>query len=194
MKTKAQIIFAVTAKLISAFVFTTRIVQFLFFLNPKFQASSHFLRQHRPVCVIPVRKPHCWLSYRMAHIYTSKLLHGPDMTSDMTGLVQKPSRTDKVIKITNYDSSETALQMSRAMTKPTSCICENKGADQLRSHCEADQGLCFRYTNSTVPLQLKSEISRFSLFSVTVQVGLCRTWSEPHCWFSYEADQMKSFV
>ena len=30
----------VTAKLISAFVFATRIVQFLFFLNPKFQASS----------------------------------------------------------------------------------------------------------------------------------------------------------
>ena len=29
-----------TAKLISAFVFATRIVQFLFFLNPKFQASS----------------------------------------------------------------------------------------------------------------------------------------------------------
>ena len=32
-----------TAKLISAFVFATRIVQSLFFLNPKFQASSLFL-------------------------------------------------------------------------------------------------------------------------------------------------------
>ena len=32
-KTKAQISFAVTAKLISAFVFATRIVQFLYFLN-----------------------------------------------------------------------------------------------------------------------------------------------------------------
>ena len=42
-KTKAQISFAVTAKLISAFVFATRIVQFLFFLNLKFQASSHLL-------------------------------------------------------------------------------------------------------------------------------------------------------
>ena len=42
-KTKAQISFAVTAKLISAFVFATRVVQFLFFLNPKFQASSHLL-------------------------------------------------------------------------------------------------------------------------------------------------------
>ena len=35
--------FAVTAKLISAFVFATRIVQSLFFLNPKFQASSLLL-------------------------------------------------------------------------------------------------------------------------------------------------------
>ena len=34
-----QISFAVTAKLISAFVYATQIVHFLFFLNPKFQAS-----------------------------------------------------------------------------------------------------------------------------------------------------------
>ena len=40
VKTKMQISFAVTAKLISAFVFATRIVQFLYFINPKFQASS----------------------------------------------------------------------------------------------------------------------------------------------------------
>ena len=42
-KTKAQISFAVTAKLISAFVFATRIVQLLFFLNLKFLVSSHLL-------------------------------------------------------------------------------------------------------------------------------------------------------
>ena len=56
-KTKTQISFAVTAKLISAFVFATRIVQSLFFLNTKFQASSHLLRLHSPVCVGPGRKP-----------------------------------------------------------------------------------------------------------------------------------------
>ena len=42
-KTKTQISSAVTAKLISAFVFATRIVHFLYFLNPKFQASSLLL-------------------------------------------------------------------------------------------------------------------------------------------------------
>ena len=42
-KTKTQISFAVTAKLISGFVFTTRIVLSNYFLNPEFQASSHLL-------------------------------------------------------------------------------------------------------------------------------------------------------
>ena len=56
-KTKTQISFAVTAKLISAFVFATRRVQFLFYLNLKFQASSHLLWLYSPVCVGPGRKP-----------------------------------------------------------------------------------------------------------------------------------------
>ena len=34
--------------------------------------------------------------------------------------------------------------------KKTICKCENKGADQLRSYCEADQRLCFRYSDSTI--------------------------------------------
>ena len=50
----ASQLLAVTAKLISAFVFATRIVQFLFFINPKFQASSHLLWLHSLVCVGPI--------------------------------------------------------------------------------------------------------------------------------------------
>ena len=42
-KPKAQISCAVTAQLISAFVFSTWIVQFLFLLNLKFQCSSLLL-------------------------------------------------------------------------------------------------------------------------------------------------------
>ena len=49
--------------------------------------------------------------------------------------------------------------LSRLMGKPTICICENKDADQLRGNREADQHLCFRYSDSTIPLLLKSEIS-----------------------------------
>ena len=49
--------------------------------------------------------------------------------------------------------------MSRVVRKPAFCICENKDADQLRGNREADQRLCFRYMESTIPLLPKSEIS-----------------------------------
>ena len=55
-KTKAQNSFAVTAKLNSAFVFTTRIVPFIFLLKPKFQACSLFLKLSMPVYVRRGRK------------------------------------------------------------------------------------------------------------------------------------------
>ena len=51
------------------------------------------------------------------------------------------------------------------MRKAAFRICENKGADQLHGnreadrYHEADQRLCFRYTDSTIPLLPKSEIS-----------------------------------
>ena len=54
-------------KLISAFVFATRIVYFLFFQNLNFQASSH-LCLDSSVFVGPVRKPHCWFSHDRAQI------------------------------------------------------------------------------------------------------------------------------
>ena len=56
-KTKTQISFALTAKLISAFVFATRIVQLLYFLNPKNQVFSNFLWVYSAVCVWTCLKP-----------------------------------------------------------------------------------------------------------------------------------------
>ena len=47
--------------------------------------------------------------------------------------------------------------MSLVMRKPAFCICENKNADQLRGNREADQRLCFRYGDSTIPLLPVSE-------------------------------------
>ena len=70
------------------------------------------------------------------------------------------------------------LEMSHRMEKPTICIGENKAADQPCSNCTADQRLCFRSIDSTIPLLLKSEISRFWPAPETVQASLCRTWSE----------------
>ena len=53
------------------------------------------------------------------------------------------------------------LYLSRPMRKPTICIGENKDADQLRGNREADQRLCFRYSDSTIPPLLNSKISSF---------------------------------
>ena len=51
--------------------------------------------------------------------------------------------------------------MSRLMGKATICIGENKDADQLRGNREADQRLCFRYPDRTIPLLPKYEMSCF---------------------------------
>ena len=64
------------------------------------------------------------------------------------------------------------------MRKPTFCICENKDTDQLRDNPKADQGLCFRYMDSTIPVLSKSEISSLEPSSVAVQPGLCPTIAE----------------
>ena len=51
------------------------------------------------------------------------------------------------------------IYMSLITSKPAFCICENKDADHLRGNREDDQRLCFRYTDSTIPLLIKSVIS-----------------------------------
>ena len=67
-----------------------------------------------------------------------------------------------------------------------------KDADQLRGNREADQRLCFRYTDKTIPLLPKSEISSLLPFSTAVQPGLCRTWSgNPEDRFSHNEAQIR---
>ena len=74
--------------------------------------------------------------------------------------------------------------MSLVVRKPAFCICENKVVDQLRSNCAADQRLCFRYTDNTIPLLPKSEISSLSPSSVALQPG------SPEDRFSHNEAQM----
>ena len=74
-KTKTQISFAVTAKLISAFVFATQIVQSIYYLNPKFQGSSHLLWLYSPLCVGPGRKPRRPVFSQRGSNVTSRIPH-----------------------------------------------------------------------------------------------------------------------
>ena len=55
------------AHLISAFVFTTQIIQSLYFINPKFQVSSHLLRLYSQVCDGLVGNPKDRISRVMAY-------------------------------------------------------------------------------------------------------------------------------
>ena len=64
-------------------------------------------------------------------------------------------------------------KMNRVMRKPAFCICENKDADQPRGNREADQRLCFRYTDS---IELRSGLNLliqcfFFFFSCYYTVG-----------------------
>ena len=59
----------------------------------------------------------------------------------------------------------------------------NKGTDQLCSNCTADQHLCFRYTDSTIPLLSRFKICSLLPSCVIVQPDLFRTWSEPRLLF-----------
>ena len=73
----------------------------------------------------------------------------PTKYSDVMGNSEDPDQTGPIIK----------FKMNRDMRKPAICICQNKGADQLRGNHAADQRLCFRYINSQIPLLSKSESS-----------------------------------
>ena len=64
------------------------------------------------------------------------------------------------------------------MRKPAFCMCKNKGADQIRGNREADQRLCFRYIESTIPLLPIYKISSIKPSCVVAQPGLSGAWSE----------------
>ena len=56
-------------------------------------------------------------------------------------------------------SSSHITLKNHSIRKSTICICENnKGADQLRGNRENDLRLCFRYTDSTIPLLLNFKL------------------------------------
>ena len=62
------------AQLISAFVYATRIVLSIYFLNLKFQAPSNLLWLYSPVCVGPGRKPEAQIkieSYNELRAYSN---------------------------------------------------------------------------------------------------------------------------
>ena len=117
-KIKVQISCAVTAQLISAFVFPTRIVQFLFFLNLKFQAIFYSCTDR----FVPdlVGTPKDRFSHVAAHMcvlycrYLNSKLEAKDNLPEFLFL------------------TECACVIFLLINEPLHdfCLCENKGADK----------------------------------------------------------------
>ena len=77
------------------------------------------------------------------------------------------------------------------MRKLTFCLCKSKGADQLRSNCEADQRLFFFATQIVQYLfflHQKFQAPSLLLWPYSL-VGVRPVW-KPHCWFSHETVQI----
>ena len=68
------------AQLISAFVFATQIVQSLYFVNLKFQASSHLLCLYSPVCPTWSETPMTGF-LRMQHIWVHTMAASASLAS-----------------------------------------------------------------------------------------------------------------
>ena len=100
--------------------------------------------------------------------------HPEDQLSQVTAQMQ----TEYISNFNNKVGVWGLGKMSRIARKRDYCLCQNKGADQLRGNREADQRLCFRYLDSTIPLLPICKISSFKPASVAAQTGLCQTRSE----------------
>ena len=71
------------------------------------------------------------------------------------------------------------------MRKPAFCICEDKDADQLRGNREADQRLCFRYMDSTIPIIRKhAHDTKYTALQSIVPVLAVRRDNQGIVWVS----------
>ena len=63
---------------------------------------------------------------------------------------------DSCLNVTHLKKFMKTIMQFSPIRKPTFCICKNQDADQLGDNCAADQRLCFRCLDSTIPLLPKS--------------------------------------
>ena len=70
---------------------------------------------------------------------------------DLKGGSEECPQSLFLAKIRKNNVTPVNYDMSHVVRKRAFCICEKKGADQLRGNHVADQPLCFRYTDSTIP-------------------------------------------
>ena len=126
----------------------------------KTKALISFAVTAKLICGFVFTYANCWFSHAQAHIYiffpAYYEVYGNDPVwkpyrRNFAGQFAPETRKTCIVGIKNELSHK----------KSAICICKSKDADQLHGNREADQCLCFRYTDSTLLLLLKSEISSF---------------------------------
>ena len=110
-----QISFAVTAKLISAFVFAIWIEQSLYYLNPKLQASSYLLWLYSPVCVGPGRNPEDRFSQNEALMATVLRRQAPLLGPEQKSLEYKRYEIDPHVQTISSRNLITKLSYGHSL-------------------------------------------------------------------------------
>ena len=80
------------------------------------------------------------------------------------------------------------VHMSRARRKPFFCLCENKGTDQLRGNCEADQCLCF--ATWTVQFLFYLHFKHLAFFCDCTALFVLDLVGNPNCCFPHAQAHM----
>ena len=162
----ALISFAVTAKLICVFVFAYADCWFfygaahLLFIS-LFQSRLSYIL-HEEESSKRSRRPRqtyekIWASWVVTTRTRKRLCVGK--TGFQGYAIKVPRWTQASKMVTTGKQYRNNYMYMSVQRKPTFCICENKGADELYSNCTADLRLCFRYSDSTIPLLLIAKIS-----------------------------------
>ena len=118
-KTKTQISCAVKAQLIIAFVFATHIVQSLYLLNPKFQASSYLLWLYSQFYVRPGRKPRRPVFSQRGSYHVCVSYKTLKQTHDFGSFLAQVNQTNKNIIMSSFKSSR---DIQKKEGGPDSCF------------------------------------------------------------------------
>ena len=119
------------------------------------------IRFHAFICSRKTKATMHTIAKHFLYLIFVSMFKKRECTYGIIAISHKPKRQSNIPLKTHYVQyfliafnclSIILKYMSLVMRKPDFCICENKEADQLRGYFEADQCLCFCYTDITIPL------------------------------------------